>query len=435
MSHGGRIAAIILAAGRSSRMGASKPLLPLGSGTVVERVVKSVSSADVDDMIVVTGHDPESLAALLGSLPVRQIHNAGYEAGMFSSIRAGVAALDSDVKAFFILPVDYPLIRAEVLGRLLAAFVPQGPAVLHPTCLGRRGHPPLISGRYREALLRADRRDNLRSFLQRQAESRAQSATEVKVEVEIEVEDLTILMDMDTEEDYRRIRRFADVLDAARCPATGYADAAPRASTNAPSAQDGSVVVAALSAEGNRPPSLSFDDALHLLAILEVPDQVARHCRTVAVVGETLAHALEPYLPQLDADLVRTAGLLHDLAKGRRKHAVAGQNLLSNLGFRRLGQVVGAHMVLPPDQTNLPLLTEEKLVYLADKLVAEDRIVGLEERTAETLRNWGDVAASSEALDGMEARMQAAREITRNIEAILGLPLAQVLRPLKEAAR
>ena len=306
MDPGGGIAAVILAAGRSSRMGANKPLLPLGSASVIERVVDSVSRAKVGDIVVVTGHESDRLGLVLGKLPaVRQAHNAGYDSGMFSSVRTGVAALRGDVDAFFVLPADYPLVRAEVLDRLILALRGGGRGILHPCCCGLRGHPPLLSGRYRDALLQADVEEDLRSFLQRHAED----------EAEVEVEDLTILMDMDTAEDYRRIGRFAATLDAAG-DATGNASAAahggaapdpaarggPGRKTSTPAGD--AAVGETDSAPADSAPegaagsaSLSSEDALYLLSLLEVPEQVVRHCRTVAAVGEALARALEPRVP------------------------------------------------------------------------------------------------------------------------------------------
>ncbi len=75
MSSGACVAAIILAAGRSSRMGMSKPLLPLGPFSVIERVVRSVCQAGIDDIVVVTGHGSAQLAPLLDGLGARMIHN------------------------------------------------------------------------------------------------------------------------------------------------------------------------------------------------------------------------------------------------------------------------------------------------------------------------------------------------------------------------
>ncbi len=384
MTPSGGIAVIVLAAGKSSRMGMTKPLLRLGATTVIERVAASASRAGVADIVVVTGHDSDKVAPVIDRLAVRRVHNPDYESGMFSSVQTGVRALREDVEAFFILPADYPLVRTKVLDRLVHAFREDQGRILHPTCCGLHGHPPLIPGRYRAKLLQANREGNLRSFLDCHSNH----------EVEVEVEDATILMDMDTAEDYARIGRFARLLDLEK---------------GSPDAHNATL-----------PP----EDALYLLSLLEVPDRVVRHCRSVAVVGEALARALGPKVTSLDVDLVRAACLLHDLARAKPKHAVIAQTILDNLGLSRLGVIVGAHMVMPPEQLETPVLTEEQLVYLADKLVIEDRIAGLEERAAWARCRMGRDPAAVEAV---ESRMRAARIISERVASILQRPLSEVL--------
>ena len=399
-------AAVVLAAGSSSRMGTTKALLPLGRESVIERVLGSVSKAGVDQVVVVTGHDAERLSPLLERLGVRRAHNARHAAGMFSSVQTGVRALPPDVDAFFVLPVDCALVRPEVLRMVDTRYREtecgvreQEPAtatpILYPTCLGRRGHPPLISGGLRQEILAVEETGDLRSLLARHADC----------EVDVEVEDLTILLDMDTPEDYRRLVRFAAHL--------AEADGA-----------GGQALAAALHAE----------DALHLLALLEAPTALVRHCRTVSFVGAALAQAVTTHRAgaELDVDLVRSAGLLHDLAKGSPKHAAVAQRLLAGLGLRRLGEVVGAHMVLPENELLNPRLTEAQLVYLADKLVVEDRVTGLEERTARALR--AHAAGGTASSSSVESRMEAARVIAERVEQATGQRLDAILSAMDSPA-
>jgi CTP:molybdopterin cytidylyltransferase MocA len=399
MTPAGRIAAIVLAAGKSSRMSTTKPLLPLGSATMIERVVNSVGRASVDDVVVVTGHDSDRIASILQRSAARLVHNAGYESGMFSSVRTGARALHPDVQAFFVLPADYCLVRPEVLDRLIDSLQEGGPGILHPSCCGLRGHPPLISGRYVAALVQAHDEDSLQSFLARHRDD----------EAEVEVEDLTILLDMDTADDYQRTSRFAALLDAAAGARVGAARGTPAGANRSPGAPAA---------------TLSGDDALYLLARLGVPDQVVRHCRAVAMVGEALAEALKPRVPSLNVGLVRAACLLHDMAKARPKHALVGQGLLTNLGLSRLGEIVGAHMVMPAGQVESPLVTEEQVVYLADKLVVHDKFTGIERRAARALCTHSQDPPAQEAV---RTRMHVARAIRAKMETTLGRSLNEVL--------
>ena len=219
------IAAIILAAGSSTRMDLdggshgvpSKALLPLGSELVLERVVRTVQRAGVRDVIVVTGHGAPEVAAVAEALGARAVHNPDHLRGMFTSVQAGVRALAAEVEAFFVLPMDCPLVRPEVLDELLRHRAQLGPAadsaILHPTCCGRRGHPPLIAAHYRRELAAADEPQGLHSFLQRHAAD----------EHDVEVQDLTILIDMDTPTDYRRVTDFAESIDREECGTRGAA--------------------------------------------------------------------------------------------------------------------------------------------------------------------------------------------------------------------
>ncbi len=162
-----------------------------------------------------------------------------------------------------------------------------------------------------------------------------------------------------------------------------------------------------------------------------------RHCEAVAAVATAVAEALHPVLPALDVQLVRSGALLHDIAKGSRRHAATAQHLMEGLGLRRLGEVVGAHMVIPDEHLAASTVTEEQLVYLADKMVVKDGVAGIDERERRSLQK------QLENPDGYEAamvRMAAARLIARKVEAVLGRPLEDVIldvranRPLKSDA-
>lgn len=140
------IAAIILAAGFSSRMGgAFKPLLPLGEVSVIERVSTVFYRAGLADIKVVAGHRAQDMLAVLKNLPVDVIINSDYPSGMFSSVKAGVRAIAPGVEAFFMQPVDIPLITPTTIKKIIAAYRVYKAGVIYPCFNGKRGHPPLIS--------------------------------------------------------------------------------------------------------------------------------------------------------------------------------------------------------------------------------------------------------------------------------------------------
>lgn len=193
---GGNIVAIILAAGYSSRMGAFKPLLPFGETTVLEQSIALFRAAGIDDIRVVIGHRADELLPLLVRLQVRPLLNGHYAEGMFSSVLAAAASLEAEDEAFLLLPVDFPLLRPESVARLLRAWQSGAGRILYPTCRGRRGHPPLLATSYREAILAWPGHGGLRGLLQQYQEDAAN----------IETGDEGILLDMDTPEDYARLR-------------------------------------------------------------------------------------------------------------------------------------------------------------------------------------------------------------------------------------
>lgn len=378
--------AVILAAGLSSRMGTLKPCLHFGGTTALERVALSLKAAGVRDVVVVTGHEQHRTAAELERLNLREAHNPDYPLGMFTSVQAGSRRLSQDIDAFVVLPVDCPLVGPEVISALMESYGPNDD-VIYPTCCGRRGHPPLLSARLRPALEAADRGSNLRAFL----ESR------VAAEREVEVSDISILLDMDTAEDHRRLARFAEIIDRQGVEAV---DPETR---------------------------LEDEDALYLLSALEVEDRVVRHCQAVATVAEMLAEALNAGGGRLDVRLVRSAALLHDMAKGSRRHAADGETILARLGLPAMGKIVGSHMALPDREVDDPGLSESQLVYLADKMVVEDKAGGLDTRREYALRTYGRDDAS---IASIERRMQAAQAILAKIEAALGRSIEDVLSGL-----
>jgi molybdenum cofactor cytidylyltransferase len=189
--------ALILSAGRSSRMGAFKPLLPLGDETLIERAIGLFRGAGVADVTVVLGHRAECILPLLGRHGVRPVLNDRYDEGMFSSLRLGVGALDRSRRALFLLPVDIPFVRPETLFALMDAFREGETDVCRPCFRGRCGHPPLIASALIPAIEGFDGTGGLRALL-----SRFRGRT-----VDVAVEDPGILLDVDTRDDYEGAKK------------------------------------------------------------------------------------------------------------------------------------------------------------------------------------------------------------------------------------
>jgi molybdenum cofactor cytidylyltransferase len=158
------VAAVVLAAGRSRRMGAFKPLLPFGAGTVAESCVGNLIAAGVGEIVVVLGHRAEELRGRLAHLPVRFAVNdaAGSEMGV--SIARGVEQISCEAAAVLITPVDYPAVPPEVFEQLIAAHAHEGARLVVPEWQGSGGHPVLVSLDFREELSRLDAARGLRGL-------------------------------------------------------------------------------------------------------------------------------------------------------------------------------------------------------------------------------------------------------------------------------
>lgn len=144
-----RVAAVVLAAGRSHRMGANKLLHELEGEPLVARVVDAALASAAEPVWVVTGHEAERVRAALAGRPVRFAHNPGFEGGMGTSLAAGAAALDDAPDGVLVCLGDMPWVRAAHLDALIDAFDPEaGAGICVPVHAGRRGHPVLFASRY-----------------------------------------------------------------------------------------------------------------------------------------------------------------------------------------------------------------------------------------------------------------------------------------------
>jgi molybdenum cofactor cytidylyltransferase len=140
-----RVTALVLAAGRSSRMGPTNKLLAEVNGApLVARAVDAALASQAANVIVVTGHQGESVAQALADRPVTFVHNPAFAEGLSSSLRAGLAAVPSESDAVVVCLGDMPRVASAVIDRLIAAYSPmEGRAICIPTTHGKQGNPVL----------------------------------------------------------------------------------------------------------------------------------------------------------------------------------------------------------------------------------------------------------------------------------------------------
>lgn len=364
------LAAIIVAAGYSFRMKRFKPLLPLGGSTVLEQAVHSFLDRGIKDIRVVVGHRANELFPVLDRLGVRTIVNTNFSEGMFSSVTVGVKSLPPEVLGFFLLPVDNPIVNSNTLEALQKTFFSTKLGIIYPSYQGMRGHPPLISSRYINEVLTWNKPGGMRAMLE-QYEHDA---------LDVEVVDPGILLDMDTLEDYHMMLEYC-----------------------------GDIHVP------------SEEECYAIIKRANTPVKVINHCKQVAKLSCAIGSYLISCGSHLNLELIRTASLLHDLAKGEPRHAQAGARMLAN--YPEVANIVAEHMDISfnPDQP----LTEKEIVYLADKLVLADQIISLQARFSGPLEQHKN---NQEVFEKIRQRLSNAERIQTRIEQLIKMPLHDLLK-------
>jgi CTP:molybdopterin cytidylyltransferase MocA len=196
----GSVAAIVLAAGMSQRMGRLKPLLPFGDRPLLARVLTNIAAVpDIFPILVVTGHAAQEIATAISEYDVQIVHNADYATGgMLSSVQTGVRALPPDISAFLIVLGDQPMVRPATFQTLLATWAQTNAPLAAPTYEGQRGHPVLFSAACAAEILALPPEATPREVVARHAAQR----------LEVSVPDPAILADVDTPEDYANALRL-----------------------------------------------------------------------------------------------------------------------------------------------------------------------------------------------------------------------------------
>jgi molybdenum cofactor cytidylyltransferase len=193
------VAAIILAAGRSTRMGGPNKLLAELDGKKLVRIAAEQALASkASDVVVVTGHQADLVEKALEGLKVRFVRNPDFAGGLASSVKAGIAAVSEHADGAVICLGDMPLIDAHLIDRLIETFAPdRGNLIVVPAADGRRGNPVLWSRRFFKELMTLDGDIGARHLIAKHAEAVA----------EVPVEGKSAFLDIDTPQALEAARR------------------------------------------------------------------------------------------------------------------------------------------------------------------------------------------------------------------------------------
>ncbi|VAV91624.1 hypothetical protein MNBD_ALPHA01-869 [hydrothermal vent metagenome] len=198
MSTPGKIAAIVLAAGQSKRMGQeNKLLLPFEGQTVLSHVLEQVEQAGFSDTLVITGHQKDRIEQEISRHDAKAVHNDLYEEGISSSVKLGIGALAKDIDAALVILGDMPNISAGILEKIIAAYDPdKGRSIIIPKHNGKRGNPILWHHEFFSDFDRLEGDMGAKILLKDYPEYIS----------EVEIESNAIFLDMDTFEAYERLK-------------------------------------------------------------------------------------------------------------------------------------------------------------------------------------------------------------------------------------
>ena len=195
---GHNIAAVVLAAGRSTRMGGPNKLLAeIGGRSLVRIAVEQALASRAKPVIVVTGHERERVEAALKGLSVQFVHNPDFAVGLGGSVRTGIAAVPAAADGAIVCLGDMPQVDAALIDRLIAGFAPeQGALAVVPTIDGQRGNPVLWSRRFFPDLMAIEGDVGARNLINRYGEA----------VIEVPVTGTGALVDVDTPEALRGVK-------------------------------------------------------------------------------------------------------------------------------------------------------------------------------------------------------------------------------------
>jgi molybdenum cofactor cytidylyltransferase len=190
------IVAVILSAGESSRMGRPKALLPIDGVRFVEKIVSTLKSTDVGNIIVVLGHNAEEIRRKISDLPVTILINHDYKQGQLSSLQVAIRHLESSgspVDGILVHLVDHPYIEAKLVNLMIDRFYETKKLIVVPRFQDRRGHPVIFARVLFPELLAAGTDQGAKPVVHAHRDDT----------LEIDTNDKGVLIDIDTPEEYR----------------------------------------------------------------------------------------------------------------------------------------------------------------------------------------------------------------------------------------
>ncbi|MFQ5902896.1 MAG: NTP transferase domain-containing protein [Candidatus Binatia bacterium] len=189
------IAAIVLSAGESRRMGSPKALLPIGERPFAERIVTVLKATKVGKIVVVLGHNAEEIASKIVHLPITVVINKDYAKGQLSSLVVAIRSLEAEeVDGALVHLVDHPFLSPALVNHMIDRFYESKKLIVIPRHKGQRGHPVVFSSRLFPELLSTPLDQGAKAVVHAHRDET----------LEIETDEAGVTIDIDTPEEYRQ---------------------------------------------------------------------------------------------------------------------------------------------------------------------------------------------------------------------------------------
>ncbi|MPQ30924.1 HD domain-containing protein [Clostridium estertheticum] len=366
-------AAIILAAGYSTRMGSFKPIINLAGKTPLQRCIELFKNCGINNIIVVTGYlndriEKELCDIKIGLNDIKVVINDKYSEGMYSSIIAGVESLTKETDAFFILPVDIPSVRDHTVKKMMESYDKIKGGIMFPIFEKETGHPTLVPYSLTQEIIRSNPKGGLRELFNQHKKQWYYEP----------VADRGVLLDMDTKEDFKVLLEHLSVYP---CP--------------------------------------DYKECMEILRLCNVKLETINHMKSVAEFAKGVSLLLNDNGYKLNINYIYAGALLHDVAKGSKNHALQGAKIVEGFGYKCPMEIINQHMSLKTKYK----IGEKEIVYLCDKLFKGETLVTLKERFEDSFSRYKDVPDVFEKVNEKYINTKILKE---KVESILGIKLENI---------
>jgi len=322
-----KIGAVIVAGGMSSRMKDFKPLLPIGSKSMIETTVENYKQLGVGEIVVVTGYRSEDIEKTFKEKNINFIKNKHYnKTHMYDSVCIGLKELSGNIDYIFISPADSPLVQQFTLKKMIDEINISNYVLIQPVYEGKDGHPIILKKEFFRTILEHDGTMGIQGVIKNNKEKCGK----------LSFVDPGIVMDADRPKDYFKILEYNENKN---CPTVEICE--------------------------------------KIQKYFKIEEDIALHSQKVTTLALDIYEKLKKKGVKLNVNLLIAGGLLHDIGKGKVNHGKVGSRWLKSMGYKKLSDIVSEHMELKKI-SKVP--TEKEVIFLSDKLVKEDKIVTIEKR-------------------------------------------------------